>query len=242
MRPIHQIIAHRGASAYAPENTLIAMRKAHDLGAKWVEFDVMIAGCGTPIIMHDDNLSRTAGLNRLVVDTPWSKISTLDAGNWFSPDYRGERVPTFQALLECLNELSLSINVEIKSPIAKARETVERVMDVLLSTWPCEQNPPLISSGIVDCLFEVKKVAPTFALGCVVDALEDDWREWMQDLGCLAMSVSHKILDSKRVQEMKEVVPLILAYTVNDKAKAEKLFQWGVDAVFTDYPDLLAKE
>jgi glycerophosphoryl diester phosphodiesterase len=242
MRTMHQIIAHRGASAYAPENTLISMRKAHAMGAKWVEFDVMIAGCGTPIIMHDDNLARTAGLNRLVVDTPWSEISELDAGSWFSPAYLGEKVPTFEELLACLNELSLSINVEIKSPRDKSRETVERVLEVLTSNWPCDENPPLISSAEIDCLLAVKKAAPEMALGCVLDTLEEDWREWMRNLGCLAMSVNRKILDANTVQQMKEVVPLVLAYTVNDPVKANELFQWGVDAVFTDYPDLLAKE
>ncbi|MDQ2994305.1 MAG: glycerophosphoryl diester phosphodiesterase, partial [Pseudomonadota bacterium] len=97
---INSIIAHRGASFYAPENTLASMRRAHAMGAQWVEFDVMLTSDGELIVFHDDTLERTTdGGKRNVADTPLAKIRELDAGSWFAPQFKGEPVPPFVELL-----------------------------------------------------------------------------------------------------------------------------------------------
>src|SRR4051812_26195793 len=90
---IPPLIAHRGASSEAPENTLAALKLARGRGANWVEVDVKLTQDGVPILMHDDTLERTTDGTGKVADTSWATIQTLDAGSWFDKKFRGERVP-----------------------------------------------------------------------------------------------------------------------------------------------------
>src|SRR5258708_11793081 len=91
-----RIIAHRGASAIAPENTLAAFRAAAVSGATWVEFDVSLTKDGRPVVFHDDLLDRTTDGTGLLAETPFEILTHLDAGSWFAPDFSGEMVPTLE--------------------------------------------------------------------------------------------------------------------------------------------------
>jgi len=108
------VIAHRGGSAYAPENTLSAFTKAAQLGMQWVEFDVMLAACGTPIVFHDDLLDRTTNATGEVGVHAYTYLQTLDAGAWFNSKFSGERIPTLAQVLQFLKDVKLCANVEIK--------------------------------------------------------------------------------------------------------------------------------
>jgi len=88
---IPKIIGHRGAAGYAPENTLVSIQTAADMGIDWVELDVKLTSDDVPIIFHDDNLIRTTDHDALVKDTPYSVIKELDAGSWFADSFVGEQ-------------------------------------------------------------------------------------------------------------------------------------------------------
>lgn len=90
-----KIIAHRGASAYKPENTIIAFQNAKELGATWVEFDVMLSADGEAITIHDVMLDRTTSGQGNVADHTYDEISQLDAGRWFAPEFAGEKSTNF---------------------------------------------------------------------------------------------------------------------------------------------------
>ena len=94
--PYPRIIAHRGGGTLAPENTLAGMRKAKQLGFAGVEFDVMLAGDATPILMHDETLARTTSGRGAIAATAYRDMLTLDAGSWFSAQHAGEPVPSFE--------------------------------------------------------------------------------------------------------------------------------------------------
>src|SRR6185312_16321857 len=94
--------AHRGASGYCPENTLAAFSKALELGATGLEIDVQLTKDGQIVIIHDENLKRTAGLNKLVSDTSYEELRTLDAGSWFAPEFKDEKIPTLEQLLKLI--------------------------------------------------------------------------------------------------------------------------------------------
>ena len=96
------VIGHRGAAKRAPENTLAGLRRAHELGAAWVEFDVMLSGDGVPILIHDETLERTTDGHGAVPDHGLAAIRELDAGAWFAPAYAGERVPTLEEAIDLL--------------------------------------------------------------------------------------------------------------------------------------------
>ncbi|MBN2310352.1 MAG: glycerophosphodiester phosphodiesterase, partial [Candidatus Hydrogenedentes bacterium] len=94
------VIAHRGASAYAPENTLAAFQLAHEMGADWFELDCTLTKDGQVLVIHDDSVERTAGVKRHVSDMTLAELKELDAGSWKDPKYAGERLPTLAEALD----------------------------------------------------------------------------------------------------------------------------------------------
>ena len=91
---LQPVIGHRGAAARAPENTLAGLRRARELGAAWVEFDVMLTADRVPVLIHDETLERTTTGRGEVARHTAAEIRALDAGGWFAPEFAGERVPT----------------------------------------------------------------------------------------------------------------------------------------------------
>src|SRR4026207_377036 len=112
---IPQIIGHRGACAYAPENTLAPSGRAAAQGARWVECDVRLTREGDLVLMHDEDVKRTTNGRGRLVDLTLAEIGSLDAGAWFSGAFAGERVPTLVETIALLGELGLGANIEIKT-------------------------------------------------------------------------------------------------------------------------------
>jgi glycerophosphoryl diester phosphodiesterase len=118
------VIAHRGASAVAPENTLPAMRKAAADGADMVEFDVQRTADGTLVVVHDKTFARTTDVASVfpgrehdpISSFTWSEVQRLDAGSWFSPTYVGTRIPSLAQLLQTLRPLHIRLLLELKNP------------------------------------------------------------------------------------------------------------------------------
>lgn len=108
------IIAHRGASAYAPENTLAAFERAVELRAHWFELDCLLSADGEVIVIHDANLKRTTGLDKPVGEATLAEMQALDAGTWFAPEFAGERLPTLRESLQLAKD-RIGVYVEIKS-------------------------------------------------------------------------------------------------------------------------------
>lgn len=235
-----RIIAHRGASHDAPENTIAALKKAAALGARWVEFDVMCTQDGKTIVFHDDKLDRTTNGTGYVADTPYTTIATLDAGAWFSPAYTGEKIPTFAAYIQKAAELGLGINVEIKPTEGQAQKTAQAVIEILQRYWPADAATPLISSFSVEALRTVRKLSTQWQLGLLLEEWTAGWQDIAQQLQCISIHVLHLLLrDARQVKEIKTCVPHLFAYTVDDAKRAADLFEMGVDALFTNSMDLL---
>jgi glycerophosphoryl diester phosphodiesterase len=110
------VSAHRGASGYAPENTLAAFRLAHELGADMVEFDVHLTADERLVVIHDDTLDRTTTGGGYVRDRTWDEISRLNAGAWYGPEFPGERVPLLDEALAWAGEARMPLSIELKRP------------------------------------------------------------------------------------------------------------------------------
>ncbi len=110
------VSAHRGASGYAPENTLVAFRLAQELGADMVEFDVHLTADDQLVVIHDDTLERTTTGRGYVRDQTWDEISRLDAGAWYGPEFAGERVPLLDEALAWAGDAGMPLSIELKRP------------------------------------------------------------------------------------------------------------------------------
>ena len=232
-----RVIGHRGAAAAAPENTLASIRKAKELGATWIEFDVKLTSDGEPILFHDDRLERTTDGHGAVAATALAAIRRLDAGGWFGPAFRGEPVPTFNEALRLCAELGLGVNVEIKPCRGREAETAAVAVAALLRLWPQDLPVPLISSFAPECLRVAREMAPELPRGYLADRLPRNWPDLMARHDCVSLHLNRRWLSVRqRTAVTAAGVPLVL-YTENDGARARRHLESGVTSVITDYID-----
>lgn len=234
-----QLIAHRGASAYAPENTIAAFEKARVLGCHFVEFDVMLSADGEAFVIHDDALRRTTNGQGQVSLVSADYLKTLDAGLWFSKRFRQEQIPTLKTVLEWLIASGVQANIELKPSSGKIEETVTAVLTQINRIWPHDQEMPLLSSFEPEALSLCRNISPEIPIGLLMDQWQDNWLQRAKELMCYSIHVNQRSLTKARVAQIKNQGYQLFVYTVNRKRQALQLLGWGVDAIFSDYPDLL---
>ena len=238
-RLLPPVIGHRGAAACAPENTLAGLRKAKELDCRWVEFDVRLTADSQLILLHDDRLERTTNGQGNAALLPLAAVRRYDAGRRFGAAFRGERVPTLTEALRVLGELGIGANIELKAARGREAETGAVAAEVLCRLWPSQVPAPLISSFHQEALAAAQAGAPQIARGILFHAVPKNWRLLADSLGCATIHVDHRNLHSALVAEIRGSGYPVLAYTVNDAARAHTLFGWGVTSVFTDVPHIL---
>jgi glycerophosphoryl diester phosphodiesterase len=237
---IPSIIGHRGACGYAPENTVESVRTAHQLGAKWVELDVKLTKDGVPIIFHDDDLDRTTNGAGPVMLATLEDIRQLEAGSWFGDSFAGIPVPTLEEMVDVLLELGLGFNLEIKPCPSREIETAEVALDVLSRIWD-DHDSLLISSFSQVSLETARDMAADWYRGLLIDGdLPPNWRDLCDYLDCATVNIGQDSVNREVVEEIMDHQKQILVYTVNDAMDARRLQSYGVDAIFTDVPDVVA--
>lgn len=238
-----KVIGHRGACAYAPENTIESILTAADIGAEWVELDVMLTQDGVPIIFHDDTLDRTTNGSGNVAETPYATIRELEAGSWYADSFAGIKIPTLEEALEILVAKNLGLNLEIKPTPGRERETAEAALDILSKYWD-DHERLLISSFQLSCLETAQDMAPDWYRGVLFDDDEDmpeNWRDLVEYVDGATVNIGKKIATRELVEDIADFEKPVLVYTVNDPQLARQLQGWGVDAVFSDCPDVIAQ-
>lgn len=230
------VIAHRGASARAPENTLAALRLARAEGASWVEFDVKLSRDGHCILMHDELLQRTTNGRGEVAQYDLDELRRLDAGSWFAMRFAGERIPTLEEALALCVELGLDINLEIKPCPGRSHETAAQVVDELRRFWPAGQPRPLISSFAVAALEEVRLRAPEMPRGLLIGRPTLRALDMLDRLECATLHCEARRASGELVARLKAQGRRLLVYTVNDAQWARRLLAMGVASVITDVP------
>jgi len=231
-----RVIAHRGAKATSPENTLASIRQAVAEGATWIEFDVKLTSDGHPILMHDPTLERTTNGKGNVADTPLDAIRALDAGSWFGGRFAGEKVPTLEEALEVMSGLAMGFNLEIKPCPGREAETAQAAVRCVKQRWPGYLPTPIFSSFRAESLAASRAAEPEIPRGFLFERLPADWQRQASELGCAAIHPNARNLTREEVAAVKGAGFPVLAWTVNEPARARELIAWGVDALITDNP------
>lgn len=235
-----RIVAHRCGGTLAPENTLIGLEFALAHGCHGVEFDVMLSGSGTPVLIHDETLERTSNGVGRVAETPDEVLLRLDAGSWHSARFAGERVPLFADAITRCRALGIVANVEIKPACGFDRETGRAAALAAASAWAGDDRPPLLSSFSVDALRAAAEAAPDLPRALLFEAVPPDWQQRLIALGAIGLVCDGRKLDARTAGAIKHAGYRLTSYTENDLAHARLLQSYGVDAIITDRPDLLA--
>ncbi len=231
--PLPRWIAHRGGGSLAPENTLAGIRVAARLGFKAVEFDVMLSGDGTPVLIHDETLERTTNGTGRVCDTPDWLLFALDAG-------QGERIPRFAEAAALCRDLGLLANVEIKPAAGHELATAAVVARQTADLWRGAAVQPLLSSFSLAALAVARDVAPEISRGVLFEAPPRDWLAEVQRLQAISLHCAADLVGDEVLAEAQAHDIPVLCYTVNAPEQARILFARGVSGVFTDRFDLFA--
>ena len=264
--PSVQVVAHRGASGHAPENTLAAFRLAHDHGADWFELDAALTRDGHVVVIHDDTLQRTTNGQGPVVARTLAELKALDAGAWKCNSFRGEPLPTLTEALE-FSRGRLGVYVELKAPLpapsvrAPFLHATPAQLPRLLDLYPgpdvdlarasleairAADVPGRVvvqSFSPITCL-AVRTLAPDLRVELLAEGDDPDDDElllWATRHGFAGINPEHVRLSPERIARWHAAGLTVTTWTVNDPHDMRRLAAWGVDRLITDHP-LLARQ
>lgn len=235
--PQVSIIAHRGNSAEAPENTLAAFQQALDLKVDFLEMDIHMTEDGELIVIHDSSLGRTTSdpTNRKVAELSLREIQQLDAGSWFSSSYKNQRVPTLKEVFQ-LSLRTAGLMLELKSPPDKEQFAHQIALFFRNQTSP----PPFYLASLdLSLLRRIQKLDPTLPLMPVVEFAKDLPKAWSLQPSVIACY--WELITPQFVKEVHEKKILLWTWTVDDPSLIRELTQWGVDGVITNTPRTATK-
>ena len=233
------VYAHRGASGYAPENTMAAFKKAVEIGSHGIECDVQVTKDGKLVICHDETLERTTDGKGFIKDLNYNEIRELDAGDWFDSRFKNEKIPQLSELLKLVKDNGLILNIEIKSGIVLYPGIEQKVMDeVMAFGLPARV---IISSFNHYSVKTCKEINPSVKTGILyMEGLFEPWN-YMKSLGCECAHPFYMALTQEISKELKARGHIINVFTVNDPKAAVELVRMGVDGIITNYPDRIVE-
>lgn len=232
-----KVMAHRGWSAVAPENTLPAFAAALELGADGVELDVQLSSDGQVVVLHDERLERTSNGQGLVGEHSLAELRQLDAGSWFSDQFRQVRIPLLAEVLELCRPVRCGLNIELKNGLVHYPGLEERVLQ-LIADYP---GPVVISSFNHRSLQRVHQLNSDLELGVLyVEHLFQPW-VYARSCGSRALHPYFPTVDEELVSACRNTGLRLRPWTVDEPTVQQRLLAWGVDAIITNHPDRLLR-
>lgn len=235
------IFAHRGASAHAPENTLAAFELALAQNADAIELDVKLSADGHAVVIHDPKVDRTTGSHGQVKDLSFQRLRSLDAGGFFSEKYRGEKIPSLEEVFEAVGKRTF-INVELTN-YSTPRDSLVETVCMLVKKFGLQKRV-LFSSFFASNLSKARAYLPDVPGGLL--AVNGFLGAWGRSFGFnfgkyQALHPYLKDVSAQQVQRVHRLNRRIHVWTVNAEEDMRRLFHWGVDAIFTDDPQLAVR-
>lgn len=234
-------VAHRGASGYAPENTLAAYDKAVEMNADYFEIDLQMTRDGQLVSIHDNTVDRTSDGVGFISTLSLSELKQLDAGSWFNTAFQNERIPTFDEILTRYRNKPIGILIEIKSP--ELYPGIEQQIAKKLQAYGLangNRNKIIIQSFNHQSVQRSKALLPSIKHGVLIsDNSSETSLGHMQQFKAYAdyYNPSYKLITPQLVQNAHTTGLKVFPYTVRNQQQIEPLINAGVDGIITDYPD-----
>jgi glycerophosphoryl diester phosphodiesterase len=229
------LIAHRGASGHAPENTLAAFKKAVSLGATFIETDLQLTRDTRLVAIHDETVNRTTNGKGAVHDMTLAEIRRLDAGSWFGSEFAGERLPTLDEILEFAKKHDVVFYLELKPAgswggehalVSNLRESGQIARTVVIS----------FDASI---LAAVRKIEPTLMTALLYDGQIEKPLERALEVGARQLAVRGDLVTPWLLTAARKKDLQVVCWTINHSAHMRLLMSAGVDGIMSDYPDRL---
>lgn len=235
---MHKIIAHRGMSTLAPENTMAAFNLIPQYHVHWLETDIAITKDQQLVILHDGDVSRTTNGKGKVTELTFDQLRALSAGSWFAERFRSERIPTFDEVIDFINRYHINVNLEIKpikgqqasyltqSLISQLARKVNRIDS---------RNRVIISSFYPRILSQMKAQRPDLEYACLFSRYTwPFWRPITRMLGTKIIHPDDYNMTARKIRQLKKHGFEVNVWTVDRIDRANQLFNWGADGIFTD--------
>jgi len=232
-------IAHRGASAYAPENTIAAFDKAVEMKADYIEIDVQRSKDGKLVVIHDTTVDRTTDGSGKVGNLTFNELRNLDAGSWKGEQFAGAQIPTFDEILDRYHG-KIGILIELKAP--ELYPGIEENIAGKLKEQNLDkpQNEKIIVQSFNhNSMKKMNELLPKVPIGVLTSSSADTTEQALQEFSIYAdyFNPSYGIVTPDLVNQVHSLAMKIGSWTVRSQEAANFLLNVGVDAIITDYPD-----
>lgn len=231
-----RVIAHRGASAYAPENTMSAFKKALELGAQGLELDVQLSLDGKLVVIHDEKLDRTSDGKGWVKDKTLEELKSLDFGSWFSKDFTGEKIPLLDEVMELISSWDGLLNIEIKNGVVLNPDIEQKVADAIAKFDMHDRV--IVSSFNHYSLVKLRKIESKIKTGILYMAgIYEPWN-YAAQVGACAI---HPLFYSIQPEIMHGCIEngiMVNPWTVDQPEMIKAIVIAGVDGIITNVADV----
>jgi glycerophosphoryl diester phosphodiesterase len=225
-----QIMAHRGSSQAAPENTLASIQKAIDEGADWVEIDVQETADDEVVVLHDSDFMKLAGRNLKIWDATLDDLQTIDIGSWFAPEFADQRVPTLGEVLD-LCKGKVGVNIELKY-YGHDKQLEQRVADIVRAH---DMDSEVMAMSLkMEGARKMKSIRPNWKVGLLMSVSAGDLKKIEADF----LAVNAGFVDRGLVRAAHNAGKEVYVWTVNDAPSMSNMIGRGVDGLLTDKPSL----
>jgi len=232
------IIAHRGASGSAPENTLAAIKLAMEIGVDMIEIDVHQSKDEHIVVFHDEFLDRITGVEGRVIEYILEELQALDAGSSFDEKFAGEKIPTLDEVLQLVDgktKLLIEIKVGRFGYPGIEENLLQSIKNHRAEKW-C-----IIQSFDVDCLEKIRHLNKKIQIQHLIFAKPSRFESIIKFGKVKGINLGFRITTRRLIDEIHGDGKTVYIWTVNDEKKMKKLMEYGVDGIITNYPEMLKK-
>jgi len=234
-----KIYAHRGASKYAPENTMPAFQLAYEMKADGIETDVQLTKDNIPILIHDEVLDRTTDGTGFVKDYTFAELKKLDAGSWFPGDFTNTKLISLEEFLEWIQYKPLYLNVELKNNKIDYENLETIVFDMVKKYELMDRTT--ISTFNIKSVKRLKHLNHKIEIAYLTSKQDKNLVTEAKAMGANAIHIHYKLLNRSLIKKSREYKMNVRVYTVNQYFLMKKCYHLGCTGIFTDIPDKALK-
>lgn len=229
------IFAHRGFSGLYPENTMLAFRKAAEVGCDGIELDVQLTKDGVIVIMHDETIDRTTNGKGNLRDYTYEELCAFDCCGKIPGMYDFQRIPTLQEYLEWVKDTGLLTNIELKNSVYYYENLEEKVIDMVRELGM--EDRVIFSSFNLVSVTKCKRMIPEIPMGFLSETRVDNMGAFAKEYQVEYYHPDKSYLTENQVEDCHRKGIGVNVWTVNKKTDMERMAEWKVDGIFTNYPD-----
>ncbi|GAB3052414.1 glycerophosphodiester phosphodiesterase [Virgibacillus ainsalahensis] len=230
-----KIIAHRGASKYAPENTMPAFELAYHMGADGIETDVQLTKDNIPVLIHDERVKRTTNSVGYIKSYTFDQLKQLDAGSWFSSKFSGTSIVSLNELLEWIKDKALYLNIELKNNKIDYKN-LESIVYEEIDHFNLS-NRTTLSTFNPNSVKRLQGYHSKIGIALLTSKRNKNLAAHARELGANAIHVKYRLLNHKLVSDCHDKNMALRIYTVNRFSHIIRCVKMGCDGIFTDIPD-----